>query len=343
VRNAPTIFAIVAVLLASASGLATADEVEQFYRGKTISIYINTTPGSGYDVYARLLARFIGHHIPGRPAILPRNMAGAEGRLSAGYVYNAVAKDGLSLAALNRSVALDQAMNGPSQFDLAHFNWIGNVASDNSTLVTWHTSGVATIDDAKRKDVTIGATGDGNSSIYPTVMNAVLGTRFKIVRGYPGGSEINLAMEKGEVGGRGDNTWNSWKAGKPEWLADHKIDVLVQTGLRQAPDLPAPLLIDLAADPDDYKLLKFLSAPVALGHPFVTSPGVPAERVRALRAAFDATIADPAFLDEARRQKREINPSTGSELQAVIGDILSTPKPIKERLAAIIRARAGDR
>jgi tripartite-type tricarboxylate transporter receptor subunit TctC len=326
------------VLCVAGPGAAQADAVEDFYRGKQIKIYINTTPGSGYDIYARLVARFLGDHIPGKPAILAQNMAGAEGRLSAAYVYNVVAKDGLSIAALNRSVALAQAMGEANlPFDNAKFNWIGNVASDNSTLVTWHTSGVKTLEDAKAREVTIGATGDGNSSIYPRVLNAVLGTKFKVIRGYPGGSEINLAMENGEVGGRGDNAWSSWKVGKPGWLADGKINILVQVGLTKAPDLPGPpLLIDLAANADDRALFKFLSEPAAIGHPFVTSPGVPAERVAALRAAFDAMLKDEAFLAEAKRQKRDIVPSSGAELAKVVEDILTTPKPIRDRLAGII-------
>ena len=209
--------------------------------------------------------------------------------------------------------------------------------SDNSTLATWHTSGVKTIEEAKVKEVTIGTTGEGNSSIYPRAMNIVLGTKFKIIRGYPGGNEVNLAMESGEVGGRGDNAWGSWKSAKPDWLREHKINILVQIGLKKVADLPdVPLLLDLAPNPDDHALLKLLSAPPALGHPIVTSPDVPAERVAALRSAFDAAINDPALREEASRQKRDINPVSGAELAKIVGDILATPKPIRDRLAAMM-------
>jgi tripartite-type tricarboxylate transporter receptor subunit TctC len=332
------IAAFAVLLLGIAYCPAWADPVADFYRGKTIKLYISSTPGAGYDIYARLLARFMGEHIPGRPAILPQNMPGAEGRIAAAYIYNVTAKDGLSLGALNRSVALAQAMGTVQlKFDSARFNWIGNPASDNSTLTTWYMSGVKTIEDAKRKEVTIGATGDGNSYIYPKVLNAVVGTKFKIIRGYPGGAEVNLAMEKGEVGGRGDNAWGSWKSSRPAWLAEHKISILVQIGLHRAPDLPdVPLLIELAHNPEDQALFKFLSEPAALGHPVVTSPDVPTERVNALRAAFDATIADPAFLAEAKRQKREINPLSGAEEERIVRDILATPKSVRDRLSAII-------
>jgi tripartite-type tricarboxylate transporter receptor subunit TctC len=337
-RNARGFVALTIVGLACGSQPVGAETVADFYRGKTIKLYISSTPGAGYDIYARLLARFMGEHIPGRPAILPQNMPGAEGRIAAAYIYNVAARDGLSLAALNRSVALAQAMGTVKlKFDSARFNWIGNPASDNSTLATWHTTGVQTIEDAKRREITIGATGDGNSYIYPKVLNAVVGTKFKIIRGYPGGNEVNLAMENGEVGGRGDNAWGSWKSARPTWLAEHKINILVQIGLHRAPDLPdVPLLIELARNPDDLALFKFLSEPAALGHPVVTSPGVPVERVKALRDGFDATIVDPAFLAEAKRQKREINPLPGAEEERIVNDILATPASVRERLSAII-------
>jgi len=205
-----------AVSISCAMGTAHADAIEDFYRGKTIRMYINSTPGAGYDVYARLVGRHMGNHIPGKPTIVAQNMPGAGGRAAAGYIYNIAAKDGLSLAALNRSVALAQAMEDPGiMFDNAKLNWIGSPEFDNSTLATWHTSGVRTIEEAKVKEITVGTTGDGNSSIYPRAMNLVLGTKFKIIRGYPGGNEVNLAMESGEVGGRGDNAWGSWKSARP--------------------------------------------------------------------------------------------------------------------------------
>jgi tripartite-type tricarboxylate transporter receptor subunit TctC len=343
-RSAPAIgvscwLAAALVLLASITARsAAADPVEDFYRGKSINLYISSTPGAGYDVYARLMARFMGEHIPGRPTIVPRNMAGGEGRIAAGYVYNVAAPDGLSLAALNRSVALAQAMGDSNlKFDIARFNWIGNPASDNSTLVTWHTTGIATIADAQAKEVTIGATGDGNSSIYPKVLNTLDGTRFKIISGYPGGNEINLAMENGEVGGRGDNAWSSWKSGKPEWLRDRKINILVQVGLKPSPDLSGvPLMSDLARNDDDRQLMLLLSAPSAIGHPIATGPNVPAERVAALRHAFDATIVDPAFLEEAKRLKKDINPVSGADLQRIVEEILATPEPIRARLAGLV-------
>ena len=319
---------------------ALADPVEDFYRGKTVNLYIGTTPGGGYDIYARLVARFMGAHIPGKPLIVPRSMPGAGTRTAAGYVYNVAAKDGLSLNASEQALALEQALGDETmQFDMSQVNWIGSPDSDNKVVVTWHTSGIATVDDAKAHEVPMGATSDTTSSQYLRAMNALAGTRFKIIHGYPGGNEINLAMEKGEVAGRGSSSWATWKA-RPNLVSERTINVLVQIGLTKSADLPlVPLLMDLAANDEDRAILKLLSAPSAIGHPLTTSPGVPADRVKALRDAFDATMKDSAFLDEARRAKLEIDPVGGIGLARIAAEILSSPKPIRDKLASIILVR----
>jgi tripartite-type tricarboxylate transporter receptor subunit TctC len=335
------LFAVaVAALLPGAIAVARADTVADFYRGKTINLYIGTTPGGGYDLYARLVARFMGAHIPGKPAIVPRSMPGAGTRTAAGYVYNVVAKDGLSLNASEQALALEQALGDETmQFDTAKFNWIGSPDSDNKVVVTWHTSGIASVEDAKGRDIPMGATSDTTSSQYMLAMNALIGTRFKVIYGYPGGNEINLAMEKGEVAGRGSSSWATWKA-RPDVIRDRKLNVLVQIGLSKGADLPqVPLLMELAGNDEDRAILKLLSAPSAIGHPLVTSPGVPAERVAALREAFDATMKDPAFLDEARRARFEIDPVSGAGLEKIAAEILSSPKPIRDRLGSIILVR----
>ena len=204
-------------------------------------------------------------------------------------------------------------------------------------VVTWFTSGIKTIEDAKKKEVPMGATGYNTSSQYVQAMNTIAGTKFKIILGYPGGADINLAMEKGEVAGRGSNSWSSWKATEPDWVRDHKINVLVQIGLSKASDLPdVPLLTDIANDATDRAALKVLSAPPTIGRPIFTSPGVPPERVAALRAAFDAVIKDPDFLEQAQVEQLDINPVSGAELQKIVADILSTPKATIDRLSAII-------
>jgi tripartite-type tricarboxylate transporter receptor subunit TctC len=333
--------AIAALVLGAVQ--ASAQSVAEFYRDKTIELVIGYSPGGGYDAYARLLARHLGTHIPGKPRIVPRNMPGGGSRVAAQYVYNIAPKNGTVLATGDQSLALEQALGvGNIQFDTRQFNWIGNPSSDNNTLVTWHASGIRTLEDAKERAVPIGATGADPSSQYPKAMNALLGTKFRIVLGYPGANEINLAMENGEVAGRGSNSWGSWKATKPDWLRDKKINILVQIGLGKVPELPdVPLLMDLAENPQDAAVLKLLSEPVAVGRPIFTTPGVPPERVQALRDAFDATINDPAFMDEARKLNLSINAVSGAQLQQLIGDIAGAPKDVAGRLSSILGASAG--
>jgi tripartite-type tricarboxylate transporter receptor subunit TctC len=312
--------------------------VEDFYRGKQIEMVIGYSPGGTYDLYARLVARFLGSYLPGKPVIVPRNMPGAGSRAAAKWVYGVGPRDGTVLATADQSLAVEQAM-GDKQLDLdtTKLIYIGNPNADNNTTATWYTSGIKTLDDAKTRLVVMGATGGSTSSQYPKAMNALIGTKFKIVIGYPGGNDINLAMEKGEVDGRGSNAWGAWKATRPDWLRDRKINILVQIGLTKAPDLPdVPLLIDLAANDEDRAIFKLLSASSTIGRPVFTSPGVPPERVKALRDAFDAMVKDPVFLAEAEKEHFDINPVAGQEMQKIVADIVATPRPIADRLLQII-------
>jgi tripartite-type tricarboxylate transporter receptor subunit TctC len=312
--------------------------VEDFYRGKQLEMVIGYSPGGTYDLYARLVARFLGNYIPGRPTIVPRNMPGAGSRAATKWVYSVGPKDGTILATADQSLSVEQAM-GDKQLDLdtTKLIYIGNPNADNNTTATWYTSGIKTIEDAKRKQVVMGATGGSTSSQYPKAMNALIGTKFKIVIGYPGGNDVNLAMEKGEVDGRGSNAWGAWKSTRPDWLRDQKINILVQIGLTKAPDLlDVPLLIDLATNDEDRAIFKLLSASSTIGRPVFTSPGVPAERVKALRDAFDAMVKDPVFLAEAAKEHFDINPVSGEDMQRIVEDIVATPRPIADRLLQII-------
>ncbi|MDB5507764.1 MAG: Tripartite-type tricarboxylate transporter, receptor component TctC [Hyphomicrobiales bacterium] len=330
-----------ACLVAAAALLAPLGAQAQdaeFYRGKTIDLYIGYAPGGGYDTYARLVARHLGEFLPGKPRIVPKNMAGGGGRVLAGYIYNVAPKDGTALATADQSLVLQQAIGDPTiQFDVNKFVWIGNPSADNNTAVTWHTTGVKTIDEAKQKEVIVGATGPNTSAQLPQVMNAILGTKFKIVSGYKGGNEMNLAMESGEIGSRGSNPWASWKATKPDWVKDRKINILVQIGLTKADDLPdVPLLIDLATNEEDRGVLRMISAPATIGRPIFGPPGTPPERVKMLRQAFDEMVKSKAFLDEAARERLDINPVAGVELEKIVADIVATPKPVADRFAKII-------
>ena len=332
---------VLSLLLLGAGSVEMAQaqqSVEDFYKGKKIDLIIGYTPGGTYDLYARLVARRLGDYIPGKPSIIPRNMPGGGSRVAATFVYNVAPKDGTVLATASQSLSVEQAM-GDTQLkvDVNKFIYIGNPNADNNTTVTWFTSGIASINDAKTKEVPIGATGGSTSSQYPKAMNALLGTKFKIISGYPGGNDINLAMEKGEVAGRGSNSWAAWKATRPDWLEQKKINILVQIGLEKAPDLPnVPLLIDLAKNEEERGILKLLSASTTIGRPIFTTPGVPEDRVKALRAGFDKMLADPAFLAEARKENFDITAVSGENLQKIVAEIVATPKSVADRLQQII-------
>ena len=328
---------LVAAMCVAAGSARAQSSVEAFYRGKTIDLIIGLSPGGGYDLYARLIARYMGDRIPGKPRITPRNMPGAGSRVAINTLYNLAAKDGLTLATADQAMAVQQAVGEPGiHFDAGKFGWIGNPIVDNNVVVTWHTSGVRTIADARAREVAIGATGYNTSSQYPRALNVIAGTKFRVVLGYPGANEINLAMENGEMQGRGSDS-SSYKAQKPDWLRDHKINVLVQIGLTKEPDLPdAPLLMELATNDLDRAALKLLSAPPTVGRPLFTTPGVPPERLAALRRAFDETVKDPAFLHEARRAGLDIDPVSGQMLENITRDILASPPEVTQRLAAII-------
>jgi tripartite-type tricarboxylate transporter receptor subunit TctC len=327
-----------AMLLLVAPPAAQAQQsVQDFYKGKKLDMVIGYAPGGGYDLVARLVARHLGNFIPGNPTIIPRNMPGAGSRTAVTFIYGVAPQDGTVLGTADQSLSAEQAMGQKLPFDVSKLTYIGNPMADNNTTVVWHTSGIKTIEDAKQKEVPMGATGGSTSSQYPTIMNALLGTKFKVVVGYPGGNDINLAMERGEVAGRGSNAWASWKSTRPDWLKDKKINILVQIGLTKAHDLPdVPLLVDLAKNDADRAAFKLLSASTTIGRPIFSTPNVPPERTKALRDAFDKMVKDPTFLEEAKKMNFDIEPISGAELQKIVAEIVATPKEIGERVHSLI-------
>jgi len=319
---------------------AHAQVVDDFYRGKTIDLIIGYSPGATYDLYARLVARHLGEHIPGNPRILPRNLPGSGSRIAVNYVYKAGPQDGTVLGTADQSLPVERVMGDKLLIvDVNRLNWIGNPVVSNNTTVAWSASGVRSIDDVKAREVTVGATGASTSSQYPRAMNALIGTKFKVVLGYPGANDINLAMERGEVAAKGSDSWAAWKATRPDWLAQKKINVLVQIGLRKDPEIgDVPLMMDLARTPGDREVLKLLSVSVGIGRPLFAGPDVPAARVALLRKAFDETMIDPAFLKDAQDEHLDISPVSGLDLQALVEGVTATPRDIADRLLGIIGA-----
>src|SRR4051812_5570398 len=331
--------ASVVCLLIAPVGTGFSQTPAEFFGRTSMRLIISADPGGSYDQIGRLVSRHLGKHIPGNPRVVPENMLGASGRVAANYVYYSGPKDGSVIAGGQQSIPMGQALGeGGTQYDAARFNWIGSPVRLDETLVVWHTTGVRSIEDAKKKEVIIGATSPtGMNYVYPKLANELLGTKFKIVSGYPGGTPIVLALERGEVEGRGSNPWSEWKASKPEWVRDGKIVPLMQMSLFKHPDLPdVPLMIDLAPNETVRTVFELISITGEIGRPFVTAPGVPADRVAALRQAFDETMKDPEFLADAEKVQIEINPIAWQEMSDLVRRALSASKGATDLLKAAL-------
>src|SRR3954470_14371655 len=332
------IASVVCLLIASV-GTGFSQTPAEFFGRTSMRLIISADPGGSYDQIGRLVSRHLGKHIPGNPRVVPENMLGASGRVAANYLYHAAPKDGSVIGVVQQSIPMGQALGeSGTQYDAARFNWIGSPVRLDETLVVWHTTGVRTIEDAKKKEVVIGATSPtGMNYVYPKLANELLGTKFKIVSGYPGGTPIVLALERGEVEGRGSNPWSEWKASKPDWVREGKIIALMQMSLFKHPDLPhVPLMIDLAPNETVKSIFELVSITGEIGRPFVTAPGVPVERVAALRQAFDETMKDPEFLAHAEKVHIEINPIAWQEMSDLVRRALSASKGAIDLLKAAL-------
>jgi tripartite-type tricarboxylate transporter receptor subunit TctC len=303
----------------------------EFYKGKTIELTIGTSVGGGYDAYGRMLARTMGKYIPGNPAIVPRNMEGAGSMRLASHLYNTAPKDGTSFGTINRGTAFEPLLgNKGAQFDAARFNWIGSTNNEVSVCVAWHTTGITKFDDLLTHELVVGATGPSADTYqFPKITNAVLGTKFKIVTGYPGGNDVDLAMERGEVAGRCGWSWTSVKGLHQSWLDRKEINILYQMGLSKHRDLASlPLIVDLARTDEERAILRLIFARQVMAWPFLAPPGTPVERVDALRNAFTQTMQDKDFLAEADKAGLEITPVAGADIQKLVQQIYATPAEI---------------
>jgi tripartite-type tricarboxylate transporter receptor subunit TctC len=329
--------AVMCVLIARPSAAQT---VEDFYRNKQIRVIIGYGAGGGYDVYARLVTRYMSRFIPGHPTMVAQNMPGAGTALAAEYLMHVAPQDGTVLATLGQNLPFDQIMDPKrgALFNTAEMNWIGNAIEDNNVVEVWRASGITSIEDAKNRETVLAATSaDGSDALYPQVLNNVLGTKFKIIAGFPGGAEQNLAMERGEVDGRGSDTMSSIRATTPRYLTENKIRIILQMGFASDPDLPGvPLMLDLARTQAERQVFEMISSGVRIGRPILTTPGVPPDRLQALRDAFDATMKDPAFLAEAAQAKLEIKPVPGIEVQKLVENMVGVPKDVVELTRAAV-------
>jgi tripartite-type tricarboxylate transporter receptor subunit TctC len=328
--------AAVSISLAASAGVAQAAP-EDFFRGKTIRLVVGTPPGGGYDAYARLVARHIVDYLPGHPTVIVTNMPGASGMNATHWVYALAPRDGTVFATFNKSEPFYQAIGQKgASFKTEELSWIGSLSQAADTVNVLASSGVRSIEDIKQKELVVGADSGGTMTLFPALLNATIGTKFKIVTGYEGSAAVYHAIELGEVQGVGSTPWVTWKTMRPDWVRDGKILALVQVGLKPEADLPGvPRLIDLAQNDEQRRMFTFVSAVAAIERPYAAPPGIPADLLAAYRQAFDEMTRDKTFLAEAEKQNMDIDPQTGAEVEAIVRDIVTTPAAIVAKVRAV--------
>jgi tripartite-type tricarboxylate transporter receptor subunit TctC len=329
-KNAIAAAALIASALAGTSAGA-----------QTMSVVVGYSPGASYDIYARTFARHLGKHLPGNPAIVVQNMTGAGSLRSANYIFNAAPKDGYTIGVFARGLAMQPMLDSTGiQFDAQKFSWIGSLSSDVSLVLSWHTRPFKTIDDLRTREMVVAGTGSGaDSVIFPYVLNGVLGTKMKVVTGYPGAADFLLAVERQEADGTAGVSWSGLNAARPEWIAHKSINVIVQLGLKRHPDMnPASLVMDFAKNDSDRGVLELIFSRQDMAYPVVAPPGVSPERVAVLRKALEAVLRDPEYLADAKRQHLEAAFMRGEEVEALIKRVMASPPDVIERAKKAIEA-----
>lgn len=330
------------ILTGLATAAASAQSVEDFYKGKTVSVLVGFTTGNGADSYARLVARWYSKYLPGAPNVVVQNMPGSGSLTMTNNLYNVAAKDGTVFGIFNRNVPLEPLMgNTNARFDPRKFTWLGSTNTEPSLCVAWHGSPVKSIADLQSREFAVAATGlNANSGLVPTVLNRVMGAKFKIIMGYPGSNEMSLAMERGEVEGRCGWSRSSLMATKPQWVSEKKINLLLQAGLQKSPLMPdVPLAMDSVKDEADRQLLKLAVAWDEMAWPFAAPPDIPADRAKALRDAFSAVLKDPELVVQAAREGLDINYVPPAQIERILDDVYATPASVIATLQGIVRAK----
>jgi tripartite-type tricarboxylate transporter receptor subunit TctC len=319
-------------------GATQAQDVGGFYKGKQIQIRVGTSSGGGYDLIARALARHMGRHLPGNPSFLVQNVPGAGGLNMANQFYNTAPRDGTVLGTVPNGIpTAPRIIPANARFDSSRFSWIGSPGPETQVVLVWNTSPVKTIADLLSRETVMGGIARGTATVdVPLVMNAFMGTKFKVVSGYENTLYINLAMERGEVEGQAALGWNSLKSTNPDWIADKKIRVIAQYGFKRNPQLPDVPLFELPKDEIARQALTLIFSRQEYGRPFLAPPEVPADRVQALRAAFKATMADPAFLEDAKKLNVDIDPVSGEELETLTKQLMSTSPEAAAQLRRVL-------
>src|SRR5215510_12667133 len=318
---------LVAAFLHAGSFHAVADD---YFKGKDITIFVGSTTGGPYDAYTRMLARHWGRNIPGNPNFVVQNMPGASGRRLMGHMQGIAPKDGTAIAAAHRALPFDPLMGVKAKFDPTKVTWIGNANDEVNICNIWHASQIKTFDELRRHEAVVGSGGSASTdTIYPNIMNALFGTKFRVVHGYEAAAQTHIAMERGEVDGRCGMTWDTLQAIKPDWIAEKKVRILVQFALEKHPELPdVPSVFDFARNEEERQILALWSAPNKMGRPFYAPIELPKDRAELLRRSFDRTMKDPALLAEVDKTKLFVAPTTGEEIAALIERIYATPADV---------------
>ena len=336
---------IMAVAALAWSGGAQAQDVASFYKGKTLSVVIASAPGGGFDTYGRLVARHLGAHIPGNPTVIAQNMPGAAGATAAYYVTSVAPKDGTVLGAIHPGNIIEPVLGDKRKvrYDPGAFQYIGNANTDVYICVVRTDAPVTTFEEARKTQLVMGSGGEAASTRdFPLLLNAVLGTKFKVVLGYSGNREVQLAIEKGEIHGQCGAAWSSVIATHPDWFRSGLVKVLVQEASIGNPELDklgVPKAVDFARTPQERQVLDLVYSQEQFGRPYIMASEVPAERVAAMRKAFMDTFRDPAFLAEAKKMNLDVDPMSGEDLQALVRKVYETPPEIVELATAATTAK----
>jgi len=326
--------AAAAALVAAIVSPAGAESVEDFYRGKSITLAIGYSVGGGYDLYGRLLARHLGKYIPGQPAIVPQNREGAGSLRAAIYIYNAAPKDGTVIGTFSRSMAVAPLIND-APFDASKFTWLGSISTDVNVCVTWGPSPIKTYADMLAKPFTMGGLGAGaDPDIFALMFKNIFGAKLKLVSGYPGTNDVALAMERGEVDGLCGLSWSTLVTRHGDWIAGKKINIPVQAGLHKEGDIAdVPNVMDLVKGEEQTQIVRLILASQEMARPFAAPPGIPDDRKRALIEAFDKTMKDKDFLAEAAKMKADVNPVSAGEIDKLLAEVYRTPKDVVTKAA----------
>jgi tripartite-type tricarboxylate transporter receptor subunit TctC len=326
-----------AILALGLDGAARADDVASFYKDRSVALIIGYSVGGGYDLYGRLVARYMGAHVPGQPTLVPQNMPGAGSLKAAEYLYAVAPKTGATIGTMGRSMGVEPLF-GRAQYDGTRFTWLGSVTDEASLCVTWHSAAVKRWDDLLTTEVTFGGNGPGSDpDVFALLLKNLFGAKIKLVTGYPGSSDITLAMERGEIDGYCGMSVSSLESRHRSWLAEKKLNFLVQAALRKHVDFPdVPLLADIAKTQEQRQIVRLVAASQEMARPFLAPPGLPPDRAAALRAAFDATMRDPDFLVEAHRLDLGVNPIGGAAIADLLAELYATPKDVIAKAARAI-------